>query len=131
LIPFEVYIPDAKVDEKLPEKLKSEASGILNWMLAGLEQYRRHGLMEPDIVLNATEAYRGSQDWLNRFLDECTEKRPMDTFCPVISMPNTRIGPRMSGSTSLRKCDSLRECSPMDMLVCAVRSAHMPEDHRR
>jgi len=27
------YIPDGKKDEKLLEKLKAEASGILNWAL--------------------------------------------------------------------------------------------------
>jgi putative DNA primase/helicase len=51
LIPFTVYIPDGKVDEKLVGKLKSESSGILNWMLAGLEEYKLGGLMEPEAVL--------------------------------------------------------------------------------
>lgn len=69
LIPFEVYIPDSKVDEKLVAKLKSEASGILNWMLAGLEEYKLGGLMEPKAVADATDEYRRSEDWLARFLD--------------------------------------------------------------
>jgi P4 family phage/plasmid primase-like protien len=73
LIPFNVYIPDGKKDEKLLDKLKSEASGILNWALQGLEDYRREGLMEPDIVKGSTEEYRASQDWMTRFLEECTE----------------------------------------------------------
>jgi putative DNA primase/helicase len=69
LIPFTVYIPDGKVDEKLVGKLKSESSGILNWMLAGLEEYKLGGLMEPEAVLIATSEYRKSEDWLARFLD--------------------------------------------------------------
>lgn len=73
-IPFDVYIPDGKKDEKLGEKLRSEASGILNWALEGLEDYRRNGLEEPQCVTEATEAYRGSQDWLERFVAEETEK---------------------------------------------------------
>ena len=73
LVPFDVYIPDGQVDEKLREKLISEASGILNWALAGLEEYRQNGLMEPDIVTGATEEYRSAQDWLSRFLEETTE----------------------------------------------------------
>jgi putative DNA primase/helicase len=56
LIPFTVYIPDGRVDEKLPQKLKSEASGILNWALEGLEEYRLHGLMEPEIVIVSLNA---------------------------------------------------------------------------
>lgn len=47
-IPFNVYIPDGKVDEKLGAKLRSEASGILNWSLEGLDDWRRNGLDEPD-----------------------------------------------------------------------------------
>ena len=40
-IPFNVYIPDGKVDEELGDKLRSEASGILNWALERLDDYRR------------------------------------------------------------------------------------------
>jgi P4 family phage/plasmid primase-like protien len=73
LIPFEVYIPDSKKDEKLTQKLISEAPGILNWALQGLEEYRLHGMMEPEIVKASTDDYRASQDWMTRFLGEVTE----------------------------------------------------------
>jgi putative DNA primase/helicase len=76
LIPFEVYIPDGQVDEKLVDKLKSEAPGILNWMLAGLEEYRLGGLMEPQAVLVATDEYRKAEDWLARFLESETVQGP-------------------------------------------------------
>jgi putative DNA primase/helicase len=69
LIPFKVYIPDGKKDETLPAKLHAEASGILNWMLDGLREYRLGGLAEPDEVIAATGDYRSSEDWLDRFLD--------------------------------------------------------------
>jgi phage/plasmid-associated DNA primase len=59
--------------------------------------------MEPDIVLNATEAYRGTQDWLNRFLDECTEKATDGYILSRDLYPNTRIGPRMSGEYELKE----------------------------
>jgi putative DNA primase/helicase len=72
LIPFDVFIPDGQVDEKLVDKLKSEASGILNWMLAGLEEYKLGGLMEPEAVVVATSEYQKAEDWLARFLDEET-----------------------------------------------------------
>jgi putative DNA primase/helicase len=74
LVPFTVYIPDGKVDEKLKDKLLSEASGILNWMLAGLEEYRLGGLMEPEAVVAATDDYRKAEDWLQRFLDAETRE---------------------------------------------------------
>lgn len=72
-VPFNVVIPESKVDETLTKKLKSELSGILNWALKGLEDYRLNGLEEPSVVTAATQEYRGAQDWLARFLGECTE----------------------------------------------------------
>jgi P4 family phage/plasmid primase-like protien len=80
LIPFEVYIPDSKKDETLTQKLISEAPGILNWALQGLEEYRLHGMMEPDIVKASTDDYRASQDWMTRFLGEVTEPSPEDNI---------------------------------------------------
>jgi putative DNA primase/helicase len=70
LIPFNKIIPASKQDKKLFENLKSEYSGILNWMLAGLARYRADGL--PDIVPieAATTGYRDAQDTLKSFLDD-------------------------------------------------------------
>jgi len=73
LVPFNVVIPDGRVDEKLPAKLISEASGILNWALEGLAEYRRSGLMEPDAVLGATAEYRAAEDWLSKFIEDRCE----------------------------------------------------------
>src|SRR6266853_4141325 len=73
LIPWTVYIPDGKKDETLPEKLRAEAPGILRWAIEGLEEYHKHGLMDPEIVTKATEEYRGAEDMISRFLEECCE----------------------------------------------------------
>ncbi|EZP57443.1 phage/plasmid primase, P4 family [Sphingomonas sp. RIT328] len=75
LVPWEVQIAKEDVDKALPEKLKKEASGILNRLLEGLLDWRAHGLVEPESVIAATAKYREQSDQLGRFLDECT--RPM------------------------------------------------------
>jgi putative DNA primase/helicase len=73
LIPFTVTIPKAERDGHLPEKLKAEAPGILNWALDGLKAWQVHGLTEPDAVASATGDYRESQDALAHFLEaKCT-----------------------------------------------------------
>lgn len=72
LVPFKLQVPTGKKDEKLVEKLKSETPGILNWMLDGLEDYRRDGLQEPAEIEKATDEYRAAEDWLQRFLDSET-----------------------------------------------------------
>ena len=71
-MPFKLQVPTGKKDEKLVEKLKSETPGILNWMLDGLEDYRRDGLQEPAEIEKLLDEYRAAEDWLQRFLDSET-----------------------------------------------------------
>jgi len=73
LVPWDVQIAKEAVDKALPEKLKKEASGILNRLLEGLLDWRQEGLVEPDSVIAATAKYREQSDQLGRFLDECTK----------------------------------------------------------
>jgi len=68
LIPFDVTIPEDQVDRDLQTNLKAEASGILNWMLAGCQEWRRAGLQVPQKVKDATETYKGDQDIVGEFL---------------------------------------------------------------
>ena len=69
LISFDVTIPSNQRDPYLLMKLKAEASGILNWGLAGYHDYKRSGLLIPKQVSAANDAYKDEQDlfgeWLN------------------------------------------------------------------
>ncbi len=71
LVPFTVTIPEEERDKSLPEKLKAELSGVLNWALAGCLKWQREGLAEPEVVRLATEAYQAEQDSVREFLNEC------------------------------------------------------------
>ncbi len=51
LIPFVNVVTNK--DRKLPEKLRAEADGILQWALRGWADYKLHGLIEPKIVLES------------------------------------------------------------------------------
>jgi putative DNA primase/helicase len=75
LVPFTVSIPVEDQDPDLPEKLKAEASGILNWCLLGCQSWQDDGkkLIETQDVLEATAAYQAESDHVGRFLDDCTE----------------------------------------------------------
>jgi len=70
LIPFTVTIPEEKRDAKLLEKLKAELPGILNWILAGLAEWRERGLDTPKAITQASEDYRQREDSLGRFIDD-------------------------------------------------------------
>jgi putative DNA primase/helicase len=72
LIPFTETIPPTEQDKKLPEKLRSELSGILAWAVEGCLEWRREGLQAPAEVRKATAGYRSEMDVIGAFLrDEC------------------------------------------------------------
>lgn len=76
MVPFEVTIPREERDPRLlkwgadsDNPLKAEASGILNWMLDGFEQWAEAGLQPPPAVVAATEDYRSDQDPVRQFVN--------------------------------------------------------------
>ena len=72
LIPFEVTIPAAKQDRRLPQKLRAELPGILAWAVQGCLDWQKDGLSAPAEVTEATAAYRAEMDVLADFLsDKC------------------------------------------------------------
>lgn len=73
LIPFLATVAPGQRDERLPEKLRAELPGILNWAIEGCLEWQRSGLQPPAAVLEATTAYRAEQDHVGRFLAECCE----------------------------------------------------------
>jgi putative DNA primase/helicase len=76
LIPFTVRIEEENQDKHLEEKLREEASGILNWLLEGTARWRREGLKAPKAVLMATDEYRREMDVIGNFLKEkCIQQK--------------------------------------------------------
>ncbi|MGH9522128.1 MAG: phage/plasmid primase, P4 family [Terriglobales bacterium] len=67
---FRQQVAPEHVDRALDEKLAAEAPGILNWMLAGLADYRAGGLRVPQAVNEATAGYRQRQNPVREFLAE-------------------------------------------------------------
>ena len=76
LIPFNVRIPQENQDRHLEQKLKQEASGILNWLLEGMGIWMKEELKPPKAVLFATDEYRGEMDVIGNFIQEkCIQKK--------------------------------------------------------
>ena len=61
---------EADQDERLAEKLIAESSGILNWLLEGLQMYFQNGLAATESMDRDTEDYRGQENHMERFVDE-------------------------------------------------------------
>lgn len=76
LIPFTVQIPEAERDKELPEKLRAELPGILNWSLEGCRAWQAQGLVPPEEVRAATAEYRREMDLLQDFFDACCVAHP-------------------------------------------------------
>jgi putative DNA primase/helicase len=99
LIPFDVVIPEADQDKKLPAKLVGELPGILNWAIAGCLDWQQGGMREPDIVRAATTQYSAEMDEVGQFIDEYCEVGDFlasagDLFKDFQeAMPNSRLSP--------------------------------------
>lgn len=76
LIPFTTIIAPGDKDPMLPEKLKAESAGILQWMIEGCLEWAHDGLSPPQIVKESTEEYLGAEDSLQQWIDECCELGP-------------------------------------------------------
>lgn len=76
LIPFSVTIPEPERDPELTEKLKAEWPAILGWMFQGALDWQQFGLMAPEAVKAATEAYLQSEDAMAAWIEECCDRDP-------------------------------------------------------
>lgn len=74
LIPFTQSFA-GREDQTLKDRLRAEASGILTWLVRGCLAWQRDGLQPPDVVRNATQAYRDESDPLTEFFDACCVMR--------------------------------------------------------
>jgi putative DNA primase/helicase len=72
-IPFERVIPEDQRDKQLEDKLRTEAPGILVWIVRACLDWQKHGLGKSSKVLTATADYRCEMDRIGPFLEErCT-----------------------------------------------------------
>jgi putative DNA primase/helicase len=69
LVPFTQSFV-GRADATLKDRLMSEASGILTWMVRGALDWQRHGMQHPPIVDAVTEEYRRESEPLAPFIDE-------------------------------------------------------------
>jgi len=76
LIPFTVTIPPDERDEALPEKLRAELPGIMQWMIDGCVDWQERGLAPPEVVAAATAAYLEAEDALAAWIEEAGQRDP-------------------------------------------------------
>lgn len=75
VLPFERHFSDEERDRDLSEKLEKEKSGILNWMLEGLDKFLAAGHLIPnEDVIQATKEYQEDSDKVGQFFNERMER---------------------------------------------------------
>ena len=85
LIPFAEKIGDAECDGRLPEKLRTEGAGVLNWALAGLRQWQGEGLNPPASVKDAVAAIRPTwTSWGSGWMTTYSTARHSNTYCHLV-----------------------------------------------
>lgn len=67
---------ERQADKMLVHTLKSEASGILSWLVRGCLAWQHEGLRPPETVRLATEQYQHEEDDWARFIAECCVEDP-------------------------------------------------------
>jgi P4 family phage/plasmid primase-like protien len=81
-VPFGVFLPEEEqIKDYFANRLKPEASGILNWALEGLRQYWQQGLELPPEIRAATQEYRKDENVVQQFLEAkcCTDPKAMES----------------------------------------------------
>jgi putative DNA primase/helicase len=76
LIPFLNRVSGDQIDFDLEDKLMSEASGILNWLVKGCLMWQEERLKPSELIRNSGEEYRKESDALGMFISECCIEDP-------------------------------------------------------
>ena len=73
VITFDRHFTPEEQDKGLKESLRTQEnlSGILNWMLEGLQDYYEKGLATPQTVIDATRRYQEESDRIAEFMSDC------------------------------------------------------------
>lgn len=77
IIPFDVQIPEERVDKNLKYKLRKEYSAILGWMVDGCIMWKHEGLSPVPLKMQlAASEYKGEMDVVKQFIDENIVEQP-------------------------------------------------------
>lgn len=80
IVPFTtVLLGEGQISDFAHNVLAQERDGILNWLLAGLQDYQRHGLGEPQVVMEAAREVRLQSDPVARFVEDRTTDGVLET----------------------------------------------------
>lgn len=74
LVPFRRKFSDHEKDPVLPDKLRMEYPGILNWFIQGAVAWYASGLQVPDVVKQEVTTYRSDMDLIGQWIETALRK---------------------------------------------------------
>lgn len=85
IIPFDETIPEAEQDKELHTKIiKSELSGVFNWILSGLNRLlKQKKFTECEAAKNAVKQYRKESDSVQMFIDDLGYKKSIGKYLTI------------------------------------------------
>ena len=88
IVPFRVTVPEQKQDKTLAQKIiKTELSGIFNWILDGLKRLLKNEDFTPsDIVKKEIQTYQLESDSVALFIDEKNYKQSVSSYISLDSL---------------------------------------------
>ncbi len=75
-IPFKRQVAKDEIDRTLPDQLRLEHSGILNWVIAGIGDWLSEGISPPEEVLDLINDYRRGSSPFGEWVEDCIEPDP-------------------------------------------------------
>lgn len=73
LVPFEQTFNGERADARLPEKLRAEYPGILQWFIEGARKWAKSGLRIPASVLDSSKDYMAEQNDIGLWMEDACE----------------------------------------------------------
>lgn len=125
VLPFERHFSTENQDKGLSEKLAEERSGILNWMLEGLQMYLTERHLKPCAEsIKATEEYREDSDKIGQFWQDRMEESKENSkggavykeFCDWCADANIHPQPKGLFFDDLRKRGLMQPCAVNGMM---------------
>lgn len=119
IINFDVTIPEAKQDKDLANKIiKSELSGIFNWILKGVERLLEQRKFSPsEAIENATRDYKNESDTAKLYLDEY-EYKPSTNYTRIQDLyPNYKEFCLTGGYRPVNRSNFIKRLKHHDIIV--------------
>ena len=84
LVPF-TFTPPVP-DPELPNRLRAEYPGVLDWCIRGCLRWQSHGLVQPPVVAEATAEYFADEDPVGRWLEERCDLSDLESFTTGVAV---------------------------------------------